>query len=460
MALLLVGANETYRTIGAAIAAAQPGDVVEVLPGIYRESVGVNKAITLRGHDGAIVDGGWDGRSLTNTYGGTIGIRAEGATVEGMAVRNCPGRGIGIAASHVTVRGCDIAECYKGGLGANPPAGEQYSGLLVEGNIIQHVGLERLVTGAGKVNGSFLFTDVTDSVMRNNLIVNGLGEGINIDRASARNLFEGNTVINCAHVGIYINCAQNNTVRGNVVVYSGAPKPVGKVESAPAGIIIGDEGGASKKFPKSAGNVIEGNIVIGSGRLFQVRNNPNNYDTIMDDNTRVIGNTFIAGPKTTRGIDIADNVQGRAHGAAEIAYNVIEFTHAAPDAAIASKAAAALNFHHNGWSHNPAKAAQGEGDYIGALGLTNPGAALHAEWGALDVGYDPDNYRPQADSPVKEWGALEPRPVEPPPPPPNPNLWIAERLSAIWGRLEEVGLEVGALADEVDALAAEIEPGE
>lgn len=456
------------KTIGAAIAAASAGDVVAVPPGVYRETVSVNKAITLRGEPGAIIDGGWDGKTKTNTFAATLGITADGATVDGLAVRNCPGRGISVNANRVTVRECSAENCYKGGLGANPPGGLYYEGLLIENNLILNVGLERLVTGGGSVNGSLLFTDVRDSVIRGNTVVGGLGEGINVDRNSRGCVFEGNTVINCAHAGIYVNCAQENVVRNNVVIYSGATKPVGKSDSAPAGILIGDEGQSRQSFEKSRGNEISGNVVVGCSPLFQVRNNATNYSTTLDEDTSIYNNTFVAGPLTLRGVDMAENVQGAPHRAGHFFDNAIDMTGATASAVIAARTTAAVDCHHNGWSVNPTKDVRGEGDVIGPLGLANPTAALRPEWGVVDVGYDVENYRPApgsaligAGSDGGVIGALLPRPVEPPPPPPpNPNLWIAERLSAIWGRLEEVGLEVGALADEVDALAAEIEPGE
>jgi parallel beta-helix repeat protein len=462
MSKLVVG--EEYKTIGAAIAAAQPGDVVEVLPGIYSESVDVNKAITLRGHDGAIVDGGWEGKSLTNTYGGTIGISAEGATVEGIAVRNCPGRGIGISAidttingeivpAGVTVRNCVIENCYKGGLGVNPKAGETCSNLLIEGNLIRNVGQERLVTGAGKVNGSFLFTDVRDSVIRRNTVVGGLGEGMNIDRNTRNCVFEENELINNAHAGIYVNCAQENVIRNNRVIYTGARKPVGKKDDAPAGILIGDEKGGRQGFDKSRGNKISGNVVVGHSPLFQIRNNPQNYSTTLDEDTAIYKNTFVAGPLTKRGIDMAENVQGEPHRGGHFFDNVVDMS-GAPDAVIAARTAAAVDFHHNGWSVSPTNDVRGKGDVVGPLGLANPGAAMLQEWGAVYVDFDMNNYRPAPGSPLigagsdgGVIGALEPLPVEPPPDPepPEPDYgWLIAALEGNLAKLEGAGLRVGA----------------
>jgi parallel beta-helix repeat protein len=466
MALLLVGANETYRTIGAAIAAAQPGDVVEALPGIYSESVNVNKAITLRGHDGAIVDGGWDGKTKTNTFAPTLGITADGATVEALAVRNCPGRGITVNASRVTVRGCTVTNCYKGGLGANPPGGQFYEGLLIEVNLILNVGLERLVTGGGSVNGSLLFTDVRDSLIRGNTVVGGLGEGINVDRNSRGCVFVANTVINCAHAGIYVNCAQENVIRGNTVIYSGAKKPVGKKDDAPAGILIGDEGQSRQSFEKSRGNEISGNIVVGCSPLFQVRNNATNYSTTLDEDTSIYNNTFVAGPLTLRGVDMAENVQGAPHRAGHFFDNAIDMTGATADAVIAARTAAAVDCHHNAWSVSPTNDVRGEGDYIGPLGLVNPTAALGQEWGTPDVGFDIENYRPApgsaligAGSDGGVIGALLPLPVEPPPDP-GPDLSaVVLRLKEVAANLAAAGTLIGGAALDIDDILQVLEGG-
>lgn len=463
MTIYTVGDGGDFAAIQAAIDAAAVGDEIHVLNGTYRETVRVNKALLLTAADGhaPVVDGGWDGTSTTDTFGGTVSAEAEGAIVAGLTIRNCPGRGVGVGASGVTVRGCTITDCYKGGLGVNPPAGTRFANLLIEANTIMRVGLERIVTKQGGVNGSFLFTDVVDSVIRGNTIANGLGEGMNVDRNSRRNVFEGNTIINCAHVGIYINCAQDNIIRGNTVIYSGAAKPVGKVEDAPAGIIVGDERGASNTFAPSSGNVIVDNIIVGSGKLFQVRNNAHNYNTSLDAATMIAGNTFVAGPKTQRGIDIAENVQGRPHSAAIFADNVIDWTAAPSTGAISVRADERIDFHHNGWTVEPGATLRGAGDVVGDLMLTNPAAPLHPEWDVLEVGYDVENYRPLPGSPLigaatdgTTIGALEPVPPPPPDEPAGPTYAeIRAMLEAAQTELTRVYLALDAADSKLDELA-------
>jgi nitrous oxidase accessory protein len=71
-------ATASYRTITDAIADAADGDTVVVCPGTYRESVAVDKRITLMGRPGAVIDAsGWPTG---------VSVVADGATVEGLTV--------------------------------------------------------------------------------------------------------------------------------------------------------------------------------------------------------------------------------------------------------------------------------------------------------------------------------------------------------------------------------------
>jgi nitrous oxidase accessory protein len=78
-ATLEVGPRSPYRSIGAAVAAAAPGDEVLVRAGLYRERVTIRRPLVLRGEPGATIDGG--GR-------GTVVLARSGpCTVRGFTVR-------------------------------------------------------------------------------------------------------------------------------------------------------------------------------------------------------------------------------------------------------------------------------------------------------------------------------------------------------------------------------------
>src|SRR5205823_7866268 len=79
-AVLCVGANQPagcFSTITAAIAAANPGDTVQVAPGLYREQVVINKSLSLIGADTAntIIDAGGSNRT---SGGNGVGIYIDG----------------------------------------------------------------------------------------------------------------------------------------------------------------------------------------------------------------------------------------------------------------------------------------------------------------------------------------------------------------------------------------------
>ena len=97
MTTLTVGNEGEYRSIGAAVGAAGAGDVIEIGAGVYRETVKLEKRLTLIGQPGAIIDGGWNGQTVEGDFGGVVGCAAPGVVVEGLTIRNAPGRGIGIS---------------------------------------------------------------------------------------------------------------------------------------------------------------------------------------------------------------------------------------------------------------------------------------------------------------------------------------------------------------------------
>jgi nitrous oxidase accessory protein NosD len=77
-------------TIGAAVAAAEPGDLVLVGPGVYRELVQITtEGITLRGTDRArvVIDG-----EVTRPNG--VVVRASGVTVQNLTVRHATLNGV------------------------------------------------------------------------------------------------------------------------------------------------------------------------------------------------------------------------------------------------------------------------------------------------------------------------------------------------------------------------------
>lgn len=70
----------TEDSLEAAIQAAAPGDTLILEAGLHRGSVTIDRALTLRGRSGAVIDGGREGSVLS--------IRADDVRIEGLTLRN------------------------------------------------------------------------------------------------------------------------------------------------------------------------------------------------------------------------------------------------------------------------------------------------------------------------------------------------------------------------------------
>ena len=68
-------------TLAEALAQASDGDVLLLEPGVHPGALQIDKAITVRGQPGAIVDGGGTGHAVI--------VNAAGVTVEDLTIRNC-----------------------------------------------------------------------------------------------------------------------------------------------------------------------------------------------------------------------------------------------------------------------------------------------------------------------------------------------------------------------------------
>ncbi len=104
-----------HATITEAVDAADPGDLVLIHPGVYREQVDVTTpGLVIRGTDRneVIVDGGFERPNGVNVIG------ADGVAVENLTVRNTTGNGVfwssveGYRASYVTSIDADVYGIY------------------------------------------------------------------------------------------------------------------------------------------------------------------------------------------------------------------------------------------------------------------------------------------------------------------------------------------------------------
>lgn len=187
-----------YFSLQAAVAAAEPGQVIEVGRGTYRENVRIDKSVVIRGGDmKPVVDAGRQGSALI--------VSADKVTVEGLELINSGGKwgdaGIVLKSKQNVIRGNTVSKNHTG--------------------IMLQESDENTITG--------------------NQVRENHEDGICLV-GSSRNKVAGNTSSGNKHAGIWIkahlskgppircleNVLEDNTVDGNVVfgigLYTGADK--------------------------------------------------------------------------------------------------------------------------------------------------------------------------------------------------------------------------------------------
>lgn len=203
---LTVGAGKTFPTIAPAIAAARPGDTIDISAGTYNETLNLsgkqgtaNSYITVRAAPGAVV-----------TVNGSVKI--DGAAYLrwiGIAVHNSPTYGIsGGNVRNVVFQSCEVANTRDGGL-------DIFSGenVLVEGCNISGTNAKGLSAG-----GEALSMSRTQGFdLRNNRVHDSGEEGIDTKDASTSGTVHHNDVWGNRGPNIYVDSAQNIAVYNNKV---------------------------------------------------------------------------------------------------------------------------------------------------------------------------------------------------------------------------------------------------
>lgn len=114
---------EQNQSIQAAIDGAAAGDLIEIHSGIYRESLDVNRPVTLRGIGSPVIDASGVGNAITLSAGST--------TLQGFSVTTDTGSGIRVVSSQNTVTDINASNNRDFGI-----AVERCSGNNITGNIV------------------------------------------------------------------------------------------------------------------------------------------------------------------------------------------------------------------------------------------------------------------------------------------------------------------------------------
>jgi hypothetical protein len=111
---------------------------------------------------------------------------------------------------------------------------------LAENNFVTGAGVGNREDGA-PWGGSIEMAGSDDTIVRNNVVSESYGEGINAQHGSQRTLIERNYVFGVRAVGIYIDTAPDSTVRRNIVVGTATSKYWRSGSSVGAGIALNNE---------------------------------------------------------------------------------------------------------------------------------------------------------------------------------------------------------------------------
>lgn len=444
-----VGAGGDFATLSAASKAVKPGDVVDVLPGTYKERLTCDVAgVTWRGQPGAVIDGGYSfewarksGDSWRNlvyrtplsTMGDGVLVKADNVTLDGLTVRNSGDVGIAVGPqSNIVIRNCDIEHSYRGAITVNGGKGEA-TDILIEDNycnIAAVVGFDpnrSLATSPQGVSGVLKIGNCRRVTVRRNVVSRGFGEGINVDKGSRDSLVEDNLIHDCAHLHIYANHAAQALIRRNVIFCGGSPAQIGKGGTAPAGIGIRDEKTQKGGLPASRDVTFEDNLVVNMGYPLLINADPGGGGFV------VKGNTFVWGPMTLRGVTIVGKQPG------EFTDNLLYVADGAP---ATGNTPQGMAFSGNHWTVRPPAAFRGSGDTYGPLGLASPNVVPTSEYDEYGMGrgdvFDVSNYRPPVDP--------DDPPVDPPPPDPEPGLDVTALLALVDAAAARLDTADGELA--------------
>lgn len=400
-----------------------------------------------------------------------LGISAVDVTVSGLRIQHSGGEGIAVnpGAHRARVLGCSVYMTYGNGLIVAGSDKERVRDVEISNCEISYCSQGWFAVGNRNTGCGVMLRSCENVRMHHCTVHHVMKEGINIDRNGLGTVVEKCTVHTINHVAIYIIRTQAARVINNVVYHTKEVEYLGeslKKGTAPAGIVIGDEsnldggGGQMDKHWNSGNQVVTGNVVIGMGRCFQVRNNNVQYMTQLK-NAYIGNNTFIgatwevggAAGKTTEVMAIAENTLGPgAHVDSVIENNLF---YAPPGVSLGKVAGVGgVTFRNNAWWSADGEAvppgARGAGDVTADPQLVNP------------AGNDVDGYRPPAGSPLvgagsdgATIGALTADEVTPPPPPPDVDYgWLVVELEAVKERVAGAGAAVGEALVRFDELIA------
>ncbi|MGD9912222.1 right-handed parallel beta-helix repeat-containing protein, partial [Methanothrix sp.] len=263
-------ATGAIRSVNAALANAQNGDEILVMAGYYRESVDVNKLVSIKGY-GAIIDG--MGRT-------TFQMRSYGSSISNLTILGSGRDPAVVVEGYASVTGCNIKNssigiaAYKGVVSNNTISATAY-GIRLNGSAIVENNTISGPLGAGievRCNSSRILSNIVtsagnaiDVVGNNNTVLFNHLSSSNIGirlKSSSDNIMMNNTCEKNRIAGVYLEDSRNNSVSSNRFLRNGNGI---LLKSSSGNKIIGNivelnEYGISMKG--SGGNLLRENVLI------------------------------------------------------------------------------------------------------------------------------------------------------------------------------------------------------
>ncbi len=259
------------------------------------------------------IDG--EDRIPTGHYDGLVVVEGvDRVRIENLQVNNSEGRAIVMADSEqAEVVGCSVRNTYSNGIHflRSPRS-------LAEGNFVTGQGVGNPEDGA-PWGSSIEFVASPDGVIRNNVVSEVFGEGLNAHSGSDRTLIERNYVYGAYAVGIYLDSSADLTVRRNIVVGTTNTTYWRTGNSVGAGIAVNNE---LYHYPEGGGSLsvnvqvkrakIYGNLVAytSTGLAMWGQLASTSFDgTLIYNNTFVDNNTQVnMGSKPKPGSKFINNI--------------------------------------------------------------------------------------------------------------------------------------------------------
>jgi copper-binding protein NosD/uncharacterized protein DUF1565 len=294
-------------TIGRAVAAARPGDTIEVAAGTYHEDVAVTIRLSVEGTGHPVVDAS----GLANGFV-ISGPAAAGSTLDGFSVRNATDEGILAVLTHDVTITHNLVTHNDLGVFAPVPVGpcaveRGIPGDCGEGLHVNSVTHSRIVDNRVSENsGGILMNDrlgpaAHNLVARNAVIDNQLDCGITIVSHNQSAVAIPSGVPQPALAGVYDNTIVDNVVRynglrgfGGAIVMGGLLPGEGVYDNLVARNEADHNGLAGvtvhspAPFQDLDGNVIVDNRLSQDGLAGQLGNRPGDFEAGIFDTVGIV----------------------------------------------------------------------------------------------------------------------------------------------------------------------------